>query len=130
MFAALKDNLSLDEKKEIRELARWGRESLDDGRPRAPVIVLTGTELFTGWHVSETWKNLEGKRRQFSEAGHVRFDNLWTFADVTQQVYLDLPSRSEELHRKWEAAAAKAKAAKNTHKAGKTRKPRASRKRR
>ena len=95
VFAALKDTLHEEEKAMIAKLARWGREPLDDGRPRAPVIVLTGTELFTSWRIEQNWKKLEGKRKQFADAGHIRIDNLWTLADCTQQVYLDLPSRSE-----------------------------------
>ncbi len=128
VFAALKENLDPAEKEELKRFARWGREPLDDGRPRAPVIVLTGAELFTSWRISHTWEKSDGKRKQFADAGHVRFDNLWTFADVTQQVYLELPSRSEELHRKWEAqaAAARAKAAKaaKADKPGKSTRPR------
>jgi hypothetical protein len=71
VFAMLKDTLTEPEKAEIAALATWGRELLDDGpnmattpwltktddepggrghvcdgRPRAPVIVLTSTELF------------------------------------------------------------------------------------
>ena len=100
----------------IADLAKWGREPLDDGRPRAPVIVLTGTELFCSWRISATWKELEGKRKQFAE-GHMRLDNLWTFADATQQIYLDLPSRSEEMRQQREsnrASAEKAALAKET----------------
>ena len=105
VFACLKDTLHEEEKVSIAALAQWGRELLDDGRPRAPVIVLTGTELFSTWHLAHTWKELQGKRKQFAEAGHVRLENLWTLADVTQQIYLGLPSRSDDLHRKWEAEA-------------------------
>jgi hypothetical protein len=54
VFAVLKDALSEPEKAEIAALATWGRELLDDGRPRAPVIVLTGTELFSEWPVKQT----------------------------------------------------------------------------
>jgi len=105
VFAALKEELHQDEKTAIAALAQWGREPLDDGRPRAPVIVLTGTELFSSWHIENTWKKLPGLRKQIAETGHIHLDNLWTLADVTQQVYLDLPSRSEELRRQWEAEA-------------------------
>ena len=43
-------------------------------------------------------------RKQLAESGHQRIDNLWTLADLTQQIYLGMPSRSEELRRKWDAA--------------------------
>lgn len=113
VFAALKEALHEEERTAIAALAQWGREPLDDGRPRAPVIVLTGTELFSTWHIAHTWKELEGKRKQFAEAGYVGLDNLWTLADVTQQIYLNLPSRSEELQCKWEAEAIKITKKKN-----------------
>jgi hypothetical protein len=109
VFAALKDALHDDEKTLIAELARWGRDSLENGEPRAPVIVLTGTELFCPWHVNHIWKELDGLRKQFSDDLHTRLDNLWTLADVTQQVYLNLPSRFEEMRKKWEAARQPAK---------------------
>lgn len=102
VFSALKDELHEDEKMIIAEFAQWGREPLDDGRPRAPVIVLTGVELFSKWQVADTWKGLDGKQKHFSEWPALRLDNLWTLADISQQIYLDMPSRADELRRKWE----------------------------
>jgi hypothetical protein len=93
VFAMLKDALAEHEKAEIAALATWGREQLDDGRPRAPVIVLTGTELFSEWRVEQTWKALSDKRGQLAALPALHLDNLWTLADLTQQVYLDLPDR-------------------------------------
>jgi hypothetical protein len=104
VFAVLKDALGPEELKEIADLAHWGRQPLDDGRPRAPVIVLTGAELFCPWHVNAAWKDLGGKRKDIADASHLHLENLWTFADLTQQLYLNLPGRSEELRQQWEAA--------------------------
>ena len=103
VFAALKPSLHDDEKVLIGALARWGRETLDDGRPRAPVIVLTGNELFAEWRLENTWRDLGGQHAQFVGPAYIRLDNLWNLADATQQLYLDLPSRSEELRAQWEA---------------------------
>jgi hypothetical protein len=91
VFAALKDDLSDVEKGEIGRLAAWGRGRLRDGRPRAPVIVLTGTELFFAWHIEETWRKLGGHRAGFVRVPSVRIENLWTLAEITQQMYLGLP---------------------------------------
>ncbi len=91
VFAALKDDLSDAEKAEIGRLAMWGRERLSDGRPRSPVIVLTGVELFASWTIAKSWKDIGGQRAKVAEPAHVRLDNLWTLADLTQQVYLGLP---------------------------------------
>jgi hypothetical protein len=93
-FTTLKDGLSGAEKEEIGKLATWGREALADGRPRAPVIVLTGIELFAPWNIGQSWKQHGGQQAKFGEMRHLRLNNLWTLADVTQQLYLELPTRN------------------------------------
>ena len=92
VIAVLKDELSDNEKLRIGRLALWGREPLVDGRWRSPVVVLTGSELFAGGGVQDEWKELGGLRRKLTQAVYVRMDNLVTLADLTQQVYLDLPN--------------------------------------
>ncbi len=91
VFATLKDELSATEKAEVGSFALWGREPLQDGSPRTPVIVLTAAELFCPWYVDETWKELGGKRAAVAISRGHHLDNLWTLADLTQQFYLDLP---------------------------------------
>jgi hypothetical protein len=91
VFATLKEDLTETEKTAIGDFAKWGRERLADGTPRAPVIVLTGTELFANGEVEHAWKNIGGQRSDFVRPARVRIDNLWTLADITQQVYLGLP---------------------------------------
>jgi hypothetical protein len=92
VFATLKDDtLSDTEKKLIGDLALWGRSLLTDGRPHSPVIVLTGTEVFAPWYIREAWKTLGGRYAKFVEPPSVRLSNLWEFAEITQQLYLDLP---------------------------------------
>ena len=91
VFATLKDVLSDTEKKLIADLAVWGRAHLKDGRPHSPVIVLTGIELFSRWDIRDAWKELGGRHATFIEPARVRLGNLWEFAEITQQLYLDLP---------------------------------------
>jgi len=91
VFATLKDSLSDVEKQRIGCLATWGRERLADGRPRAPVIIFTGIELFSAWLIEESWKALGGQWAKSLAPPSVRLDNLWTLAEVTQQIYLGLP---------------------------------------
>ena len=91
VFATLKDELSDTEKGLVADLALWGRAHRKDGGPRSPVIVLTGTELFARWHIREAWKALGGRHANFIEHGPDRLSNLWKFAEITQQLYLDLP---------------------------------------
>ncbi|MGD0499462.1 MAG: hypothetical protein ABSC23_13610 [Bryobacteraceae bacterium] len=95
VFATLKQavELSQGEIQRLGELALWGREYLTDTRhTRAPVILLTGTELFASYSLHEAWKTAGAKHAQFSEAGRFRENNLRVLADLTQQLYLNLPS--------------------------------------
>jgi hypothetical protein len=90
VFATLKDELSADEAKAIREFATWGREELTNGLPRTPVIALTGNELFCDWRLEQTWKELGGQRAALVTPPAARLDNLHRLARFTQQVYLGL----------------------------------------
>jgi hypothetical protein len=92
VFATLKDNLSNDEKSSIGRLALWGRTRLKNGLQRAPVIVLTATEMFSDWDIRQTWQDAGERHKQFS-GYYLQLDNLWNLANVTQQLYLDLPDR-------------------------------------
>ncbi|HEY1206028.1 MAG TPA: hypothetical protein VGF05_15150 [Bryobacteraceae bacterium] len=98
VFATLKDELSAAERTAIGQFATWGRERLPDGRPRTPVIVLTATELFCDWDVEGAWKEVGGQRAAFVASRAVRLENLWTLADLTQQVYLGLPDPHARFH--------------------------------
>ena len=91
VIAVLKEELSSSDKKLICPLALWGREQLANGRWRAPVIVLTGKELFAPHDVEHEWRKSGGLREELVTPGYVRMDNLFTLASLTQQVYLDLP---------------------------------------
>jgi hypothetical protein len=104
VFATMKEaeELSKDEIKRIRKLAEWGREYDKDRRQtRAPVIVLTGLELFTPHYVKQVWKEKGGKHKQLVEPGSVQLDNLKTLADLTQQLYLGMPSHNAWREAKW-----------------------------
>lgn len=112
VFAALKDELHEDERRAIAEFAAWGREPIHGtGRPRAPVMVLTGIELFAPWKIDDAWKSLGGVRQELAEAAHVRLENLWVLADATQQAYLGMKGHSQELMEQWEAHQAATQAA-------------------
>jgi hypothetical protein len=105
VFATLKEahELSRDEIKRIRKLAEWGREyDREERHTRAPVIVLTGTELFVPHYLEPVWKEKGGKHKQMAEVAHLSLDDLKTLADVTQQLYLDMPAYSTWLRAKWE----------------------------
>lgn len=95
LFAVLKDRLSASEKKLVSSLAYWGRV-YKDGRQRSPVIVLTGTELFAESTISDSWLKRGGKHARLANSlSSRRLDELDTLADLTQQLYLDMPSYKE-----------------------------------
>lgn len=92
VFAVLKNTLSKAEKEMLSALATWGRHDLADGRQRAPLVVLTGTELFSAQGVQQEWEEAGGLRKRLISPGTIHIDNLITLADLTQQAYLALPS--------------------------------------
>ena len=112
VFATLKEaaQLSKNEILRIRKLAEWGRDyDRENRRTRAPVILVTGTELFTPDYLQESWKSKGGKRAALIEPGYVDISHLPTLADLTQQVYLDMPSYHEWSEAKWKKRAERRK---------------------
>lgn len=112
VFATMKDaeELSPEEIARIRKLAEWGREyDKERKQSRAPVIILTGTELFTPHHLSITWKEKGGKHEKLIEPAwvSVRLNNLRILADLTQQLYLDMSSYGKWREEKWEKRTAR-----------------------
>ena len=101
VFTTMRDEISEEEQKMIKELAEWGREyNKEKKQTRAPVIILTGTELFTRYSLDKTWKEKGGKYEQLSKRVMIRIDNLRLLADYTQQLYLDMPSYDDWLTEK------------------------------
>jgi hypothetical protein len=110
VFSTMKkpEELSDDEIARISKLAKWGREyQRDRRRSRAPVIVLTANELFAPYSLDDAWGKLGGKHEEFANKRIIRMENLRVLADLTQQLYLNLPSYSEWHEAKWERRAAR-----------------------
>lgn len=107
VFATMKDpeELSKKELERIRKLAEWGREyDRERKQSRAPVILLTGIELFIPFHLAMTWEEKGGKHKELIKPAWVstRLDNLRVLADLTQQLYLGMPSYGKWLEVKWQ----------------------------
>jgi len=104
VFATMKEasDISTEEIACLRKLAEWGRE-YDEAKDqtRAPVIVLTGIELFAPYSLEDSWKEKGGKHAQLVSPACVRVDNLRTLADLTQQLYLNMASYDNWLEEKW-----------------------------
>lgn len=110
VFSTMKnhEDLSKTEIKILRKLAEWGREYDKERRQtRAPVIVLTGTELFAAHYLKQAWDDKGGKHKELVSHGWVRTENLRVLADLTQQLYLGLPSYHSWYDAKWKKRAAR-----------------------
>lgn len=94
--ATLKEDFSAKEKARLTSLAKWGRRRRHNGFPVNPVIVLTGTELFSDWYVDAAWKEKGGTAKALVEPAYVDTSNILTFSELTQQLYLDLPPFSSD----------------------------------
>lgn len=95
VMSAMKPQFGDAEKARMRSLAEWGRTPQKNGEPRASIIVLTGLELFSDSDLKRTWTAAGGMHSALSQHASVNLDDLWTMADITQQLYLGLPSYSQ-----------------------------------
>lgn len=93
VFATLKERISQEERRHLIRVAKWGRIPDPTGRPRNPVVVLTGTELFADISVRAAWDKAGGVLKSLSG----QTDGLYAFADATQQAYLGLEPTSKWL---------------------------------
>ena len=108
------EELSQEEITRIRKLAEWGREyDRERKQSRAPIIMLTGTELFTTHYLDISWKEKGGKHKELIEPAWIRTDNPRILADLTQQLYLGMSASGTWREEKWKNRA-KRKAKRNT----------------
>lgn len=108
VFSTMKrgDELSPDEVARIRKLAEWGREYMTDRRrTRAPVIILTGAELFAAHSLDAAWQAMGGRHAKLIEPGWITPDDPVVLADLTQQLYLNMPSYGEWSEARWKKRA-------------------------
>ena len=75
----------------LRELARWGRSVRIRGKPRNPLVVLTGRELFSDQGIRHAWQEDVGNASRFVQHSAVDLTDLYQLAECTQQLYLGLP---------------------------------------
>ena len=106
VFATMKrgEEFSSDELARLSHLAEWGREPISERhQSRAPVIILTGTELFAPHSLHATWEEVGGRHGELAGHRSISNESLRTLADLTQQLYLNMPSYDswiEDKHRK------------------------------
>lgn len=98
VFATMKefDEFSQDEISRLKKLAEWGRGYDNKNKEiRAYVMVLTGLELFIdNGSLLETWEQKGGKHKELISPSMIKYNlnNLKLLAELTQQLYLDMPS--------------------------------------
>ena len=95
VFSTLNSTLGKSEKNLIRSLAMQGRRHWRDDRSYNPVLILTATELFADFKgLAHVWEEKGGRYADFARN---RFDlhNILPLCDLTQQLYLDMPSWHE-----------------------------------
>lgn len=107
VFATMKDHeeFSKDEINRLKKFAQWGRKfNTNSHERRAHIMILTGLELFIEDYagLSSTWENKGGKHQELISAHAVKYNlnNLELLAELTQQVYLDMPSYWEDRRKK------------------------------
>jgi hypothetical protein len=100
IFATFNNELHESEVRLIRALAVMERKKRLRGKPHSPVILLTGTELFSSWGARDCWKGKGGLYDKLSERSF-EMSQLPSLADATQQLYLGLPSWFEWSQGEW-----------------------------
>lgn len=100
VFSIMKNELTKKEIVLIQKLAKWGRKFLKNGKDerQANIIILTGVELFAEGGLSETWRNIGEKQKNLAEFLVRCGYDLETLADITQQLYLNMPSYSDDFN--------------------------------
>ena len=100
IFATLKDSLEKQDIKMFQPFVLAERKKRLRLKPYSPVIILTGTELFSSHGILDCWKGKGGLYDQLSERSH-DLSNLSKLADATQQLYLHLPSWYDWSEAEW-----------------------------
>ena len=93
VFATMKEKLSQEEIDRIKSLAYWGRGyDKERKQTRAPVIILTGTELFTTGSLRSAWEKKGKAHKDLAKKTSWEMEsNLRVLADLTQYLYLEMP---------------------------------------
>ncbi len=89
VFATLKADFTPSERKSLASFAKAGRKPLPDGRWRAPIVVVTGRELFGDIAPPHCWKNLGEAFERAAKFTKPAIDFL-SFAQGSQLAYLGI----------------------------------------
>lgn len=101
VLATMRESLTEAEKRLIKPLVNRGRRHWKSEKAYNPVIILTGTELFSAHGIPYCWKGKEGKAGEI-EKGNFYARNLSEIADATQQIYLDMQPYHQWRAEQWQ----------------------------
>ena len=105
VFATLAPEFSMRDKRLLTPFVRTCRKLGELDRPKNPVLLLSGIELFSWLGPPQCWRDAGGSMKAFADA-RPPIDSLLTLCDATQQLHLGLPSWWND----WSAAFEKRKA--------------------
>jgi hypothetical protein len=91
VFATLAQEFSARDKQLLTPFVRACRKYGKMDRPKNPVLLLTGIELFSGFGPPQCWRDAGGHMKAFADANRAPND-LIALCDATQQLHLGLPS--------------------------------------
>jgi len=94
VISVLRESFTKKEQGLLKQFVQWARASKVSSKPRNPVILLTGTELFAERDIDEEWAKVGGKHAEFAHVHHT--ETLMKLAEATQQIYLDMASFSAD----------------------------------
>ena len=98
VFATLAPEFSDTEKRLLAPFVRACRKYGELERPKNPVLLLTGTELFSALGPPQCWKDAGGTMKSFAESGFPSH-SLIQLCDATQQLHLGM----QPWHNEWAA---------------------------
>lgn len=107
VFATLASEFSAQEKRLLAPFVRECRKYGALQRPKNPVLLLTGTELFSTFGPPQCWKDAGGLMKTFAESGFPS-QSLIQLCDATQQLHLGM----QPWHNEWVAKFEKRRARK------------------
>ena len=91
VFATLAPELSENDKKLLTPFVKACRKYGELDRPKNPVLILTGVELFSPLGPPQCWRNAGGAMKTFADSSR-QPDGLIQLCDASQQLHLGLPT--------------------------------------
>ena len=98
VFATLRDSFTKSEKKYLCDFVSKYREYWEANRPYNPVLILTGTELFSDLGPPFCWREKGDIYAEAAKNFSAMYD-LFHLCDITQQLYLGLEPWQEWLEK-------------------------------